>query len=60
MENLDYDLVLPLLTLVSQMDRVVRRRPSDHIEQNDPFDSFSGLIFCFCVHLHLQLVTSTS
>ena len=23
MENLDYDLVLPLLTLVSQLDRVV-------------------------------------
>jgi hypothetical protein len=60
MKNLDYDLVLPLLTLVSQLDRVVWRRPSDHIEQNDNADSFSGLRFLFCVHLHLQLGTSTS
>ena len=60
LENLDYDLVLPLLTLVSQLDRVVWRRPSDHIEQNFHFDSFSGLRFFFCVHLHLQLGTSTS
>ena len=60
LENLDYDLVLPLLTLVSQLDRVVWRRPSDHIEQNNHSDSFSGLIFYFCAHLHLQLGTSTS
>ena len=60
LENLDYDLVLPLLTLVSQLDRVVWRRPSDHIEQNDHVDSFSGLRYIFGAHLHLQLGTSTS
>ena len=59
LENLDYDLVLPLLTLVSQLDRVVWRRSSDHIEQNDHADSFTGLRFYFCAHLHLQLGIST-
>ena len=47
MENLDYDLVLPPLTLVSQLDRVVWRRPSDHIEQKCQVDSFPVSDFVF-------------
>ena len=58
--NLDFGVVLKLLTLVSQVDRVVRRRLSGYTKQKLHADSFSGLKFIFCVHLHLQLGTSTS
>ena len=58
-KNLDFEVVLPLLTLVSQLDLVVWRRPGDHIKQHLHVDSFSGLKFIFFNNLHLQLGTST-
>ena len=59
LKNLDFEVVLPLLTLVSQLDLVVWRRPGDHIKQHLHVDSFSGLKFIFFNNLHLQLGTST-
>ena len=58
MENLDFGVVLPLLTLVSQLYRAVCRHSRDYIKHNLHADSYSGLKVVFGVHLHLQLGTS--